>query len=162
MLARERGRIDSDKRTSPPSAQAQRRFAVLTVSPMTVYSRRRSEPMLTGERLAVIEPDADLETRAAPRAPARVESSSAAHHVERGLDRAVGVVAALIGAPHCAITASPMNLSSVPPCRNTQSTISVKNSVSSVAVSSGVMRAASAREVADVANSTAIVRSLAA
>ena len=38
--------IDSVRRISPPSARAQSRLAVFTVSPMTVYSSRRSEPML--------------------------------------------------------------------------------------------------------------------
>ncbi len=44
-----------------------------------------------------------------------------------------------MGAPHNAMIASPMNLSSVPPCSNTTSTISVKYSVRSLAMSSGLM-----------------------
>ena len=43
------------------------------------------------------------------------------------------------GAPHRAMRASPMNLSSVPPCSNTIPTISVKYSVSSDAMSSGLI-----------------------
>ena len=46
------------------------------------------------------------------------------------------------GAPHCAITASPMNLSSVPPCRNTQSTIALRNSETVSATTSGAAPAA--------------------
>src|SRR3989454_7816086 len=44
-----------------------------------------------------------------------------------------------MGAPHSAMIASPMNLSNVPPCSNTISTISVKYSVRSVAMVSGLM-----------------------
>src|SRR5437870_7663587 len=44
-----------------------------------------------------------------------------------------------MGAPHSAMIASPMNLSSVPPCSNTTSTISVKYSVRSVAMASGLI-----------------------
>src|SRR6476661_4765373 len=38
-------RKSSERRISPPSAAEQSRLAVLTVSPMTVNSSRRSEPM---------------------------------------------------------------------------------------------------------------------
>jgi pSer/pThr/pTyr-binding forkhead associated (FHA) protein len=62
------------------------------------------------------------------------------------------------GAPHCAITASPMNLSSVPPWRNTQSTISVKYSVSRLAISSGVIDSESAVKPRMSLNSTATAR----
>src|SRR5437660_1741222 len=44
-----------------------------------------------------------------------------------------------MGPPHNAMIASPMNLSSVPPCSNTSSTISVKYSVRSVAMLSGLI-----------------------
>ncbi len=44
-----------------------------------------------------------------------------------------------MGAPHSAMIASPMNLSSVPPCSNTTSTISVKYSVRRVAMLSGLI-----------------------
>ena len=54
------------RRISPPCAAVHRRLAVFTVSPMTVYSRRRSEPMYAGERLAVVDPDADLQVAAGP------------------------------------------------------------------------------------------------
>ena len=44
------------------------------------------------------------------------------------------------GAPQFAMMASPMNLSRVPPCSNTMSTISLKYSLSSFTKSSGAMR----------------------
>ena len=65
--------------------------------------------------------------------------------------------AAPIGAPHCAITASPMNLSSVPPCLNTISTITVKYSLSSRATSSGFIDSESAVKPRMSLKSTATV-----
>src|SRR6185312_5395796 len=63
-----------------------------------------------------------------------------------------------IGAPHCAMIASPMNLSSVPPWRNTTSTITVKYSLRSRATSSGRISSESAVKPRMSLNSTATVR----
>ena len=61
----------------------------------------------------------------------------AALHGQRGPQRPVGIVGMAIGAPQSAMIASPMNLSSVPPCSKITSTISLKYSVRSRAIASG-------------------------
>ena len=124
---------------SPLAALEQRREAVFTASPSTVYSSRCSLPMLPANTSPKLMPMPMLmaglpvvfqcsfsSTRARCISIAAAIALSASSSVESG-------------APHSAMIASPMNLSSVPPLRNTISTISVKYSRSRCATSSGAI-----------------------
>ena len=76
----------------------------------------------------------------------------------RGPQRAVRIVGVAIGAPHCAMTASPMNLSSVPPCSKITSTISREVLAQELAISSGPIDSAIAVKPRMSLKSTAVGR----
>ena len=112
---------------------------MLTASPITVYSSRRSDPMLPANTSPKLIP-MPMPSSGRPSLfhLAFIFSSSASWSTAQLIARSASSSCA-IGAPHSAMIASPMNLSSVPECSNTISTISVKYSVSRVAISSGPM-----------------------
>ena len=102
-------RVDSPASTWPGSASDWMRAAVLTMSPghhaLAVGADR--DGGLAGEharpRSQVVHPDLVAERR------------DRRDQVERGANRALGVVLRATGVPQTAITASPMNFSTVPP-----------------------------------------------
>ena len=110
---------------------------MFTASPITVYSSRRFEPMLPANTSPKLMP---MPIASGWRPDSfhfafifsSVSIWSSAHCIARSASSAWA-----IGAPHSAMMASPMNLSSVPECSNTISTISVKYSVRRPAISSG-------------------------
>ena len=107
---------------------------------------------VAGEDLAVVDPDADADLGPALRQPsARSAGRSPRCMATAARSARSGSSAWAIGAPQSAMIASPMNLSSVPPCSKITSTISVKYSVSSWAMASGPMRLRHRGEAADVA-----------
>ena len=97
--------------TVPGAAADCRRLAVLTRSPATIPWL--VAPMVTAAS-PVSTPGPRLERNAA-----LAERGDARDQLERGADRSLGVVLVRDGgAPQTAITASPMNFSTVPPCRS--------------------------------------------
>ena len=64
------------------------------------------------------------------RSPAPIQLAELPHHVDRRLHRVLGMIGSSSGAPNSAITMSPTNLSTVPLCRKTISTIREKYSFS--------------------------------
>ena len=85
----------SDEDLTSLGEPEQRRYAVFTVSPMTVNSSRRSDPMLPAEFLTVVDGDAHAGACGRPSVcHFRIQLFEGAHHVEGGrLQRTIGVVA---------------------------------------------------------------------
>ena len=96
--------VDSPTSTVPGSAADWMREAVLTRSPATM-------PWPSAPSVTAASP---VSTPGARRA-ARVELRHRGDQVQRSAHRPLGVVLLRVGAPHTAITASPMNFSTVPP-----------------------------------------------
>ena len=77
-----RMRNSSERRISPSPASAQRRLAVLTVSPMTVNSSRRSEPMLPANASPKLRPMPICSSGRPVGAPACVQLLELMHHLD--------------------------------------------------------------------------------
>ena len=117
--------VEAAATTSPPPASDCRRCATFTASPITVYSSRPPPPIGAGHHDARVQPDPHVEPvdRVRP-PPHRVQLALAILHRERAPERPLRVVLAIgSGAPKTAITASPWNLSIVPPCSEITSAI---------------------------------------
>ena len=111
----------------------------------------RVRPDVAGDHRPGVDADADVELGPPLAPPLRVQlaerrRSSRAPPRPRGR-RARGSSS---GAPNSAITMSPTNLSSVPLCANTMSTMRVKYSFSMPTISSGCAALGHGREAADV------------
>ena len=87
------------------------RAAVLTTSPATMPSPSAGRATSIDDRLAGVDPDPHLELLAAHRVT-QERIASAARTARSGSSSCA------TGAPNTAITASPMNFSTVPPCRS--------------------------------------------
>ena len=81
-------------RISPASAAEQRRLAVFTVSPMTVNSSRRSEPMLPANASPKFRPMPICSSGRPAARQLRVQLVELVHHLDRRGHRLVGVVGA--------------------------------------------------------------------
>ena len=114
-------KVSSPITISPASAACSKRAATLTASPVTM--RSGPDP---GHNLARVDADPDLQLGAGPATALGVQCREHAAHVVGRAHRPEGVILMDTRVPKTARTASPMNFSTVPPCRSTAARISSK------------------------------------
>ena len=133
--------------TVPGSAADCSREAVLTRSPVT-------RPWPTAPSAATASP-VSTPTRACSGTPSRSPSAVTASTTTKAERTARSASSSwATGVPHTAITASPMNFSTTPPCRSTASDAVAKYSLRMVRTSSGSRPSASGVDPTRSANST--------
>ena len=113
---------------------ASTREATFTTSPMTVYSLRRTEPMLPTTAGPEWMP---MPRRVGGMRPVGDQLVDAREHLEPGRDRIRAGVPSAIGAPKTAMKPSPRNLFTMPRCSATASTAASKIALRYVTTSSG-------------------------
>lgn len=107
-------------RISPAAAFCSRRAATLTTSPETIACRCVAEPVTACPVLIPIRISSRTPTASSRRALNPVSASRIARAAEAALRASSSRT---VGTPKTAITASPMNFSTVPPCSSIRSRI---------------------------------------
>ena len=107
--------VSSPIRISPGAAERSRRSATMTTSPLTSMSSARG---IAGDHLPAVDAQANLDVGRRASLELDVQRLDRLAEIDGGAEGAQGVVLVHTGTPKTAMTASPMNFSTLPPCRS--------------------------------------------